>query len=338
MQSPSELPRALQQKRKKALEGERGRILTIEQREEQREINIQLVPCLTRETEAAVVLLPFSFQAHLTGSKKGTPAQSDVITYMYFSFSPVLPLPSFTARSLQIGQGNLGLSHIGAAGSPLYFWSPFPLPSTGSGKQTHQPSPKSLFLQKKKKKSDKPRGSPEEVSRRARLSVCVCPSLSCSSSETARLACKTLWHVTLLPASFGSVTRTTLLDWRAQAAFKEETEFTKIRELGRFNQGTARGCQWVAGRDGTRASCCMDGSAITPLWGHIGGRRAESKLGETLTISARQVPLLPLGRRGARHHVSRVGGRHVDPDSCRKRRLVCPGKSLPLLPAPGLFL
>ncbi|XP_040392171.1 uncharacterized protein LOC121059411 [Cygnus olor] len=303
VQSPSELPRALQQKRKKARGGERGRILTIEQREEQREINIQLLPCLTRETEAAVVLLPFSFQAHLTGSRKGTPARSDVIIYMYFSFSPVFPLPSFRARSLQLGQGNLGLSHTGAAGSPLYLWPPFPLPSTGSGKQTHQPSPKSLFFQKKKKKkntkhSDKPRGSPEEVSRHARLSVCVCPSLSRSSSETARLACKTLRHVTLLPASFGSVTRTTLLDRRAQAAFKEETQFTKIRELGCFNQGTTRGCQWVAGRDSPRASGCMDGGAITPLWGHTGGRGAESKPGKTLTISAHQVPLLPLGRGG----------------------------------------
>lgn len=178
--------------------------------------------------------------------------------------------------------------------------SPSPAPAL---ENKHTNRAQSLCSSKKRKKkntkhSDKPGGSPEEVSRHARLSVSVCPSLSRSSSETARLACKTLRHVTLLPASFGSVTRTTLLDRRAQAAFKEETQFTKIRELGRFNQGTTRGCQWVAGRDSARASGCMDGGAITPLWGHTGGRGAESKSGKTLTISAHQVPLLPLGRGG----------------------------------------
>lgn len=53
--------------------GEGARVPTIKQREEQREINIQLLPCLTKETEAAVVLLPCSFLSALTGSAKGTP-------------------------------------------------------------------------------------------------------------------------------------------------------------------------------------------------------------------------------------------------------------------------
>lgn len=150
----------MQQERKEAGEGEPGRALTIEQREEQGKINIQLVPCLTRETEAAVVLLPCSFQAHLTGSREGTPAPSDVIIFYFLIISPppsspIFPSLSFAQMISATRPGKFGtFSHSSHQLPPPPPASPRP-PRATPEKQQRQPTPKSLFFQKEKKKRRK---------------------------------------------------------------------------------------------------------------------------------------------------------------------------------------
>lgn len=146
----------MQQERKEAGEGEPGRALTIEQREEQGKINIQLVPCLTRETEAAVVLLPCSFQAHLTGSREGTPALSDVIIFYFLIISPpsspVFPPLSFAQMISATRPGKSGtFSHSSHRLPPP---SPASPPSTDSnpGKTTAPTHPKVFVLPKTKEK------------------------------------------------------------------------------------------------------------------------------------------------------------------------------------------
>lgn len=150
----------MQQERKEAGEGEPGRALTIEQREEQGKINIQLVPCLTRETEAAVVLLPCSFQAHLTGSREGTPAPSDVIIFYFLIISPPPFLPRLSSSKFRTDDLSNSAREIWdflafkPPAPPLHIQPPPRPPTPTPEKQQRQPTPKSLFFQKRRKKNE----------------------------------------------------------------------------------------------------------------------------------------------------------------------------------------
>lgn len=166
------------------------------------------MPCLTRETEAAVVLLPCSFQAHLTGSGEGTPAPSDVIFYFLIIFPPLFFPPTRSLllqvsrrRSRQLGQGNSGLSCVRATGSPSASGLLPPSPSTNTNpRKTNAPTHPEVFVLPKKKKiinvGIRAGGRPEEVS--PCPSACVRLSPLPSLSPDARSSRKTLRHVTLL--------------------------------------------------------------------------------------------------------------------------------------------
>ena len=90
---------------------------------------------------------------------------------------------------------------------------PPPIPS----KTSTDPGPKSLFfrtIKKKKKKKKKKiniQVDPEGARRRVLRSARPCVHLAAVPLPSPALsACKTLLHVTLLPTSFGRVTRTAL--------------------------------------------------------------------------------------------------------------------------------
>lgn len=160
--------------------------------------------------------MPCSFQARLTGSGEGTPAPSDVTIFYFvicflFCFSPFPPLLSSSKLQGEVSAAWPG--RRGASGRRLRPPSPTPSPA----KQAPTPA-RSLCsserLKKKKKKKIKKiniQVDPEGARRRVLRSARPCVHLAAVPLPSPALsACKTLLHVTLLPTSFGRVTRTAL--------------------------------------------------------------------------------------------------------------------------------